>query len=40
VLAYLVAHPGMPAQLLVRAARAVEERDPRAVTAALLGELR
>jgi hypothetical protein len=40
VLAYLVAHPGVPAQLLVRAARAVEERDPRAVTAALLGDLR
>ena len=40
VLAYLLAHPGFPASVLVRAGRQLEERDPRKVTAALLGDLR
>jgi hypothetical protein len=38
VLAYLVTHPTFPTTLLVRAARRLEQRDPKSVTAALLGD--
>jgi len=38
VLAYLVTEPSLPAKLLVRLARRFEERDPRTVAAALLGD--
>jgi len=37
VLAYLIAHPGLPARLVVHAARLLEERTPTKVTAMLLG---
>lgn len=37
-LAYLVTRPAFPMSLLARLARRLENRDPRAVTAALLGE--
>ena len=38
VLAYLVTRPTLPTRLLVKAARRLEQRDPKSVTAALLGE--
>ena len=39
VLAYLVANPGPPASWAVAVGRRLEERDPRTVTAKLLGDL-
>lgn len=38
VLAYLVSKPTLPGRLLVKLARRFEERDPKKVTAALLGD--
>lgn len=37
VLAYLVTRPTFPTTLLIKAARRLEQRDPKSVTAALLG---
>jgi hypothetical protein len=38
VLAYLISEPTLPGRLLVKLARRFEERDPKLVTAALLGD--
>lgn len=38
VLAFLITRPGLPGRLLLRVARRFEERDPKKVTAALLGD--
>lgn len=38
VLAFLVSEPSLPGRVLVRLARRFEERDPKLVTAALLGD--
>ena len=38
VLAYLITRPTLPGRLVVSVARRLEERDPRKVTAALLGD--
>ena len=38
VLAYLIVHPGLPARLMIRAARRLEDHDATRVTTTLLGD--